>query len=123
MRLHNPHPLKVVTRQETEDAYTVERRVHKALEAYAVGREWFRVDVATVRAAVAAAIKSVRSAQEQWEKSCKKRVAARVEPVAFSPELMEMVEKDLNSIAVSMRNDKRRGYLGDYPTPLVRGRS
>jgi hypothetical protein len=57
-RLFNPHPLKVVIRRNVWGGYAriVEIKAHQLLAQYALGREWFNVDVGIARAAVAEAI-------------------------------------------------------------------
>lgn len=67
MNLYNPHPCKVVARRVTEYAYLVEKRVHKILEPYAIGREWFMVDAKLVRAALTIAIRDVCQEQTAYQ--------------------------------------------------------
>lgn len=84
MRLHNPHPLRIVLRRRCEDCYFVERRMHKLLEAGAKGREWFTASPDQVREAYKVAHADMRVhllQQELWEREsaerAEKRAAAR----------------------------------------------
>lgn len=58
-QLGNPHPLKVVMRRNVEEAVWLERRIHRLLASHAVGREWFRVDVAQAKAMMLVAVEDL----------------------------------------------------------------
>lgn len=51
-QLGNPHELKVVLRHQIEEAYWVEKRLHKLLDHQAIGREWFKTTLPEIRAAL-----------------------------------------------------------------------
>jgi hypothetical protein len=74
MNLYNPHPRKVIARRRVHElAGRVELRMHKVLAPYAIGREWFAVDAALVRAALTLVIKQVQAEQSEWIESSTKR--------------------------------------------------
>lgn len=58
-RLYNPHPLKVVLRRTVKENYWIERRIHKELAQYAVGREWFDCSPERVRVAFDASLREL----------------------------------------------------------------
>jgi hypothetical protein len=51
MRLMNPHGCELLFYRRTYAPYIFEKRMHELLADKAVGREWFRVTLAEVRAA------------------------------------------------------------------------
>jgi len=55
MRLHNPHGCKVVFHKRVYAPYSLEKRLHALLADKAIGREWFRISLAELRAAAAVA--------------------------------------------------------------------
>lgn len=60
MNLYNPHPCKVVMRRHVEDYGWIEKRMHRVLAPYSVGREWFLCDAALVRAAMDVVMQEAR---------------------------------------------------------------
>lgn len=78
MNLYNPHPCKVVIRRQLfDDAYHVEKRMHETLQPYAIGREWFAVDVALIKAALTIIIKQVRDEDTAWRIECARRATEK----------------------------------------------
>ena len=66
-KLYNPHPLRVVLKQFCDNAYFVERRMHKILKDSARGREWFAITKAQARAAYRQAIIDLEAHQLKQE--------------------------------------------------------
>lgn len=71
MNLYNPHPCKVVIRRQLFDyAYAVEKRMHRVLTPYSIGREWFMVDAKLIRAALSIVIREVEADRFAWKMEC-----------------------------------------------------
>lgn len=81
MNLYNPHPCKVVMRRQLHgEAFWVERRMHKALQPYAIGREWFTADAVLVKAVLTVILRDLakeRAEQILWEIQSGKRAEVR----------------------------------------------
>lgn len=73
MNLYNPHPCKVVVKRRLWNAYAVEKRMHKALAPHAIGREWFVVDAALIRATLTEVIKELHREDLAWKLLCDER--------------------------------------------------
>lgn len=81
MRLHNPHQLHVVLRRRCESPLFVERRMHEILKPHALGREWFDVTPAQVRAAADIALQDEaarRVTQLMWESESAEKADRRL---------------------------------------------
>lgn len=80
MKLHNPHPLKVVLRRRSENPYLIERLMHRILAPRALGREWFDISPEQAREAANLAIAEgevLRVEQVQWEMESAQRAEMR----------------------------------------------
>lgn len=77
MNLYNPHPCRVIARRQTPFAYAAEKRAHKALTPYAIGREWFTADAELVRAVFTLVINQVKSEHARWIVECEMSKARR----------------------------------------------
>lgn len=80
MRLHNPHPLKVVLRRRNENPYLIERLMHRILAPRALGREWFDISPEQARQAADIAFAEgevLRVEQVQWEMESARRAEQR----------------------------------------------
>jgi Meiotically Up-regulated Gene 113 (MUG113) protein len=101
MNLYNPHPCKVVAKRNLPNAYQVEKRMHQVLAPYAIGREWFLIDVSLVRAAMTVVIKEVDAAQRAWIAECARKAAdresARGLPVENKTAKIILLRKQVNS--------------------------
>lgn len=58
-QLYNPHPVKIILRRVVKENYWLEKRMHKLLAQYAVGREWFDCSPEQVRGAFETALKEL----------------------------------------------------------------
>jgi hypothetical protein len=64
-QLYNPHPVKIVLRRFVKENYWLEKRMHKLLAQYAVGREWFDCSPEHVRDAFETSLKELIARRHQ----------------------------------------------------------
>lgn len=80
MNLFNPHPCKVVLKRLCTDTVWVEKRMHAILAPYAIGREWFMIDVPLARATATIVFNELRQKkvdQFNFEQECLEAERAR----------------------------------------------
>jgi hypothetical protein len=65
MRLLNPHTCEVIFQKQAREPRSVEYAMHKLLEPWAAGREWFEINTAMVHHAYEEAITIIRKRPRQ----------------------------------------------------------